>query len=76
MGVVEIFLPEIDYDTNDGVTIHSGIWQVVFTTWIHGGIISEVLKLRICAGDEDLIMSRKAGLIGTLRINGNFSLRT
>jgi len=32
--VVEICLLEIDCDANKGVTIHSGLWQVVDTTKI------------------------------------------
>jgi hypothetical protein len=42
--VIEIFFAEIDYDVHDGVPIHSGFWQV-FTTWIRGGIMREVLGL-------------------------------
>ena len=43
--MVENFLPEIDCDADNGVTIHSGFWQVVYTTKSHGGIIREVLNL-------------------------------
>jgi hypothetical protein len=37
-GVVENFLPEIDCDADNGATIHSGFWQVVYTTRSHGRI--------------------------------------
>ena len=43
--MVENVLPEIDCDANNGVTIHSGFWQVVYTTGIHGGIIREILEI-------------------------------
>ena len=42
--MVEIFLPEIDCDADNGVNIHSGFWREVYTTKIRGGIIREVLK--------------------------------
>ena len=43
--MVEIFLPEIDCDANNGVTLHLRFWQGVYTTRIRGGIIGDVLRL-------------------------------
>ncbi|MDD1687521.1 hypothetical protein [Methanoregula sp.] len=41
-GMIEIFLPEIDCDTDTGIT-HPGFRQVVYTTRIHREIVREVL---------------------------------
>ena len=54
-GVMEIFLPEIDCDAKNGVTVHSGFWQVMYSARIHGRIISEILR----SVNQDLCQSRK-----------------
>ena len=44
--MAEIFLPEIDCDTDNGGTIHSGFWQVVYTFRSHGRIMREAPGLQ------------------------------